>query len=480
VELSGYLAVARRWWWTLIVAAWIAGLTGYLVATTIPPTYESQVKVLVGPLNTDTDTLRASGFLVQTYAQYVTTREVLSSTIQELGLDLAPEDLAAATRATANDVTRILTIRVQADDPQTATDLANTIATELEQLTSQGLSRPEGLTQIIEFARPDETPVAPQVTLLVLLSAAAGMVVATILVLLLEYFGNTVRTRQELASLAKAALLGAVPAPANDPPDLQDLIALDGPSARAAAPYRLISSKLALGTDGTTLRSILVTDTDSEGEAAVVGANLAAAFIRLGRRVVVVDGSGPDGSLTRMHGWQGRPGLTDLMASDRHAALIADPADAAIAGLPAGRGVMDSADPDRLRTLIDRLAGEDGIVVVVCGPVQTTPIMLAFARATDAVILVGRRDRSRRDDVAYVAETLRSVDAPLAGVILAERSFRGLRRDERPAATRTIVPVEIGPEVTSSRSQPTNLTRTSRPRPSTGHASGEAESLSPG
>ena len=88
MELSGYLAIVRRWWWTLIVAAWIAGLTGYLVASTIPPTYESQVKVLVGPLNTDTDTLRASGLLVQTYAQYVTTREVLTSTIQELGLDL--------------------------------------------------------------------------------------------------------------------------------------------------------------------------------------------------------------------------------------------------------------------------------------------------------------------------------------------------------------------------------------------------------
>ena len=166
MDLSGYLAVAKRWWWTLIVAAWIAGLTGYLVATTIQPTYEAQVKVLVGPLNTDTDTLRASGLLVQTYAQYVTTREVLASTIQELGLDLEPDDLAAATRATANDVTRILTIQVQADDPQQASDLANTVATELEQLTSRGLSRPEGLVQIIEFAQPSPEPVAPQVSLI--------------------------------------------------------------------------------------------------------------------------------------------------------------------------------------------------------------------------------------------------------------------------------------------------------------------------
>ena len=112
MELSGYLAIAKRWWWTLIVSAWIAGLAGYIVASGLPPTYESQVKVLVGPINTDTDTLRASGLLVQTYAQVVLTDTVLQSTVKELGLTITPDDFREATRATANDVTRILTIRV--------------------------------------------------------------------------------------------------------------------------------------------------------------------------------------------------------------------------------------------------------------------------------------------------------------------------------------------------------------------------------
>ena len=72
MELSGYIAVVRRWWWTLLVAAWVAGLTGFLVASQIAPTYESRVSLLVGPINTDQNTLRASGQLVQTYAQLVT------------------------------------------------------------------------------------------------------------------------------------------------------------------------------------------------------------------------------------------------------------------------------------------------------------------------------------------------------------------------------------------------------------------------
>jgi capsular polysaccharide biosynthesis protein len=482
VELSGYLAVARRWWWTLIVSAWIAGLTGYLVASTIPPTYESQVKVLVGPLNTSTEVLRSSGLLVQTYAQYVTTREILSSTIQELGLDLTPEDFAAATRATANDVTRILTIRVQAADPQQATDLANTLATELEQLTSGGLSQPEGLIQIIEFARPNDVPVAPQVSLLVILAALAGVVVAIVLVLLLEYFGNTVRTGRELANLAGAPLLGTVPAPGGDPPRDQDLAVLAAPTSRAAAPYRLISAKVALGPESATRQSILVTDADWEGQAAVVAANLAAALSRFGRHVVLVDGSGAGGTITRLHDWQDRPGMSELLADGLSPVLSGDPS-GALSILPAGRARIEGADPERLRQIIRQLAGEHGLVVIAGAPIQASPVTLALAQAADSVILTARRDRSRRDDVAFAGESLRLVGAAPAGVILTERgSLARLRRDARSGIRRAAVPVEVAaqrPAASTAGAGSSRAERRSRARTATSGATRSIAILEP-
>ncbi len=464
MELSGYLAIARRWWWTLIVSAWVAGLTGYLVASTIPPTYESQVKVLVGPLNTSTEVLRSSGLLVQTYAQYVTTREVLASTIQELGLDLSPDEFAEAVRATANDVTRILTIRVQAGDPEQASDLANTLATELEQLTSGGLSRPEGLTQIIEFARPDTVPVAPQVSLLVILAALAGVVVAVVLVLLLEYFGNTVRTRQELQNLAKAPLLGAVAAPSGEPPQPQDLVVQAAPTSRSAAPYRLIAAKVALGPERESLRSILVTDADWEGQAAVVGGNLAGSLGRFGRDVVLVDGAGGGGTLTRLYGWAERDGLAELLTTDLGPVRPA-PGSGTVAVVPAGRSQLDGADPDRLRSLFTELAGDNGIVVVVGAPLQLSPLTLALARATDATVLVARRDRSRREDVEIAAESIRLVGAQLIGTILTERgSARRLRREARAGRPRPVVPVAVEPRRTESGGSSGRTERRSRQR----------------
>ncbi len=442
MDLSGYLAIVRRWWWTLIVAAWIAGLTGWLVASTIPPTYESQAKVLVGPLNTDTDTLRASGLLVQTYAQYVSTREVLASAIQEVGLDLSPAELAASMRVTANDVTRILTIRVQAEDPEQAATLANTIATELEQLTSSGLSRPEGLTQIIEFAEPSLEPVAPQVSLIVMLAAFAGIVVAVVVILLLEYFGDTIRTGRELAALAGVPLLGSVQAASGDKPEAGDLLVLQNPASRSAQPYRLIATKLALGPDPDAFSSVLVLDADSEPEAAVVATNLAAALGRGGRRTALIDGTGPGGTVTRLLGWTEREGLAETLAQDLRPGLP-DSA-GALAGMPGGRIPLEGVAPDDLRTVIEGLTTGGGIAIVVGGPISTSPVSLALARAVDSVVLVARRDRARREDVTLTTEALRMIGIVPVGVILTERpSILGLRREARKGGGARVTPIDI-------------------------------------
>ncbi|HET7473163.1 MAG TPA: GNVR domain-containing protein [Candidatus Limnocylindrales bacterium] len=430
MELSGYLAVAKRWWWTLIVSAWIAGLAGYIVASGLPPTYESQVKVLVGPINTDTDTLRASGLLVQTYAQVVLTDSVLSSTVQELGLNITPDDFRSATRATANDVTRILTIRVQSGDPKQAADLANTLATELEQLTSKGLSQPAGLIQIVEFAQPSTEPVAPQVSLIAILAALAGVVAAVMIVLLLEYFASTIRNGEELATLAGAPALSSVGVASGSRPQLSDVVVDAAPDSRAASAYRLAAAKIAFAGEGRWRRSFVVTDVDWEGQAAVVAANLAAALGRLGRPVVLIDGAGHEGSVSSIYGLVDAPGLTEILAG------AMEPEVDGFGGqrvrvLPSGRLPLDVVDPNRVRELLDSILATDVTVVVSVPPIKDAPQALTFARAAEGVVVVARRDRAHRDDVQFASESIRLVGATVLGVIIAEKA--GLF--ERPRAT---------------------------------------------
>jgi capsular polysaccharide biosynthesis protein/Mrp family chromosome partitioning ATPase len=463
VELSGYLAVAKRWWWTLIVAAWIAGLAGYIVASGIPPTYESQVKVLVGPINTDTDTLRASGLLVQTYAQVVLTDSVLASAVKELGLDLTPDDFRAATRATANDVTRILTIRVQSGDPKRAADLANTLATELEQLTSKGLSQPAGLIQVVEFAQPSETPVAPQVSLIAILAALAGVVAAVVIVLLVEYFSSTIRTSDELATLTGAPALSSVGVAGAGRPALADIVVDAAPDSRAASAFRLAAAKIAFAGEGLPRRSFVVVDVDWEGQAAVVAANLASALARLGRSVVLIDGAGRDGSLTNLYDLSEEAGLGEILDGDLRPDL--EPARASgVRIIGGGRRSLDVVDPARVRGLIDTMLGADLTVVLAVPPIKDAPQALTLAQAVDGVVVVARRDRANREDVQFASESLRLVGATVLGVVIAEKGsvFGRARVVDRARARPMARPLELtdASRVAARTATPTRRTPT--------------------
>jgi succinoglycan biosynthesis transport protein ExoP len=454
VELTGYLAVARRWWWTLLVAMWVAGLAGLLVATRITPTYEAQVQMLVGPINTDSDTLKASGLLVQTYAQLAISSPLLKSTAQEVG-GIDATKLGQNVRATANDVTRVLSIRVQDSDPARAAQVANTMSDELIQLTTGATTRPEGQLEVIGAAVPPTTPIAPQVSLIVLLAMAAGLIGGLVLVIVVEYATDTVRDRSDLARLSGTEVLATIAFDARTP-GVSPL-----PVAEAAAPrspnaiaFRLLASKVAFSEHDAPTRTILVAGV-GEGDSAVVATGIAAAVAGSGHRALVIDGS-PQGDITSSLGLSGRLGLRDIVSREGvepRAALVDGPAGVKV--LPRGEtGATELIAVDRAREILDSLLSAVDLIVIDGGAMQQSAGALSWARAAQESILLVRRGASRRDDLRLAIESLRFVNASIGGSVLVQRSpgrvFGRARSEGRPApAPRASLP----PEVASRLSQ---------------------------
>jgi capsular polysaccharide biosynthesis protein len=434
VELSGYLAVARRWWWTLLVATWVAAISGYVVASQIPPTYEAETQLLVGPYNSDRDTLAASGDLVQTYADLVTTTPLLQSAIAETQATLTPVDLRLVTRVTANNTTRFLTIRVQDTNPAMAAKLANALGDEIIQLASRGTNRPEGSLQTVDFAvaPPVDEPVAPQKSLIVALAALAALIGAMVLVMLVEYLSAAVRSEDELGRLTGMPFFGKVEASRAQPSNSRGLID-QAPESAAAAGYRLVVAKSTFGEGGKAARAIVVVGTASDGTSSQVAANLAAITARGGRQVVLVDADPSDLSATRIFGLLERPGLSDLTGNssiDPNMRLVR--ISSTLRVLPRGATLdQDAIDSTRAASILEGLATSTDLVVVSTGPLHLSAGALAWAQATDSTIIVAARDQARRDDVQYAAESLKLVGVSRVGTVLAERK-RAIRRG-RPA-----------------------------------------------
>jgi capsular polysaccharide biosynthesis protein/Mrp family chromosome partitioning ATPase len=436
VELSGYFAVARRWWWTLLVATWVAAMAGLLVASRIPPTYEAQAQLLVGPINTDADTLKASGQLVQTYAQLAVSTPLLKSTAQEIpGLD--PTKLASAVRTTASDVTRVLQIRVQDSDPARAAQIANTMSDELIQLTTGATTRPEGQLEVISLAVPPTSPIAPQISLIVLLAMAAGLIGGLVLVILVEYATDMVRDSGDLARLARTDVLATIAfeqrTPGKDP---LPVAAAAAPGSANAVAFRLLASKIAVRDGEAPTRTILVTAVGS-GDSAVGATGIAAAVAASGRRVVVVDGAA-DSDITQTLKLGGRSGLREAASGDGGAAPEPVNGPVGIQIVPSGvEGSVELLPVDRSEAILAALLADHDLVVIDGGAVQRSTGALGWARVADHTVVLVRRSMSRRDELRQAMESLRYVNARISGTVLVQRTAS---RGWRPGRTAAVDP----------------------------------------
>jgi len=440
VELTGYLAVARRWWWTLLVATWVAAMAGLLVATRITPTYEAQAQLLVGPINTDSDTLKASGLLVQTYAQLALSPPLLKSTALEAG-NIDPIKLGQNVRATANDVTRILTIRVQDSSAERAASIANKMSDELIQLTTGATTRPEGQLEVIGAAAPPTTPIAPQVSLIVLLAMAAGLIGGLILVIVVEYATDSVRDRSDLARLSGTDVLATVSFDPRVPGEsVLPVAEATAPGSVNAVAFRLLASKVAFSESDVPTRTILVAGV-GDGDSAVVAMGIAAAVAGSGYRAVVIDGSS-DGDVTASLGLTGRLGLREVVIREGiepRSPLVEGPAGVQI--MPRGEtGTAELIAVDRAREILESLLSSVDLIVIDGGPMQRSAGALSWARAAQESILLARRGTSRRDDLRLAVESLRFVNATIGGTVLVQRSpgrvgRRRAARTEAPAQT---------------------------------------------
>ena len=428
MELSGYLATARRWWWTLLVATWIAGLAGYLVATRVPPTYEARAQLLVGPYEGDLNTLRASGQLALTYAQLVTVRPRLDEAIKRLQLETSAGQLVAATRVTANDTNRTLTIRVQDRDPARAAQITNTLAGLLTELVSQGTGRPEGELQILEFAEPPTTPIAPQVSLIAMLTALAGLLGALVVVVLIEYVGATVRSRDDISRLVPVPFLGQLEGSRSSHAQ-RGLVVDRMPISRMASSYRIVATKIVFADTKHPVTSLLVVGAQSGDGTGETAANLATALATSGRRTVLVDGDDVDGEASALLGLHDRPGLAEVVRGQIDLTEVIIPSGPELHVVPVGLSRLDRLDDGIVRSIMDRLLADHDLIVVAGPPTLGSAEALVYARATDAVVVVVRRDQTKRDALAHAVESLTLVGATVLGVVLDARSRGRFRQD---------------------------------------------------
>ena len=224
---NGLIPLLRPWWWLILASAAVSALLAWAFASQEQKTYQADVKLLVGPVSGDLPTVQASGALGRTYAELAHSRPVVVKAARDAHVKLTPSQVDSAVTATSNDVTRLVDIQVRYSDPAAATRLASGVARQLQLLKTKPpdqsgdsvdaiMRDPEivalplkvqktvrnavvgvvgspdvGSLDVVDAPLASRGPVAPKVTLLVLLAALAGALVGSVYALIREGVGGS-------------------------------------------------------------------------------------------------------------------------------------------------------------------------------------------------------------------------------------------------------------------------------------------------
>jgi Mrp family chromosome partitioning ATPase len=357
-SLRWYLEVPWRRLPAVLAALGIVLLVAAFTELRQPAVYETTARVLLGrqdvaaSLTGTPDPVAAQDAtrLSQTMAAVATTEPVLALAEQQLGRT-GGEPLRHST-VTAKDGADLLEFRVRSRDAAVAQRAARAYAAafvryrrdldlqaegaaargvnlRLQRLRAAHAQRSRLYKRLVGEAQklralealqtadalaiggaPQTQQVEPKPLRTVMLALAVGLLLGLALAFVWERLDRRRYAEPQPGERPRLPVLARLP----------EAVAGDGPPATRSAPdgdeaeaYRLLRTSLELANRLSGARSMMVTSTGEQEEKSCSAANLALAFARAGRRVVLVDLSVRAPALHRLLGIAARPGAVDVV-----------------------------------------------------------------------------------------------------------------------------------------------------------------------
>lgn len=173
------------------------------------PMYSSYTKVILSGENTITQNdVVLNKNLVDTYAEVVKSRRVLSQVIKKLDLDLTYEELMNEISVTSVSNTEIIQINVSDKEPEMAANIANATASYFtkEVLDLYKMNN----VNILDEAIVNETPYNINVPKQLLIYIILGIIASSGIIFVLYYFDRTIKSVDQVEQKINLPILGSI------------------------------------------------------------------------------------------------------------------------------------------------------------------------------------------------------------------------------------------------------------------------------
>ena len=451
MDIRDYLRVVRASWALLVLGLVLGAAVAGGVSLLLPKQYTVSSQLFVSTpgapdLATAVSGNQYSEQKVASYAALLTSKDLATSVIDDLGLDRSPQALIEQIEASVVQDTTILDVEVTDPSPQLALDIARSINAEFRTLvrrleTPDGDSSPIRVT-IVATPEAPEAPSSPAVVPNTVLGAIIGLVLAGLVAVLRDRLDTTVKDDESATAASGAPVIGHVP---QDGELGRTRVLEPHSTSTAAEAVRQIRTNLAFLDVDDPPRSIMVTSSIPGEGKTTLAANLAVALAESGLSVTLVEADLRRPQVTRYLGLVEGAGLTDVLTG--RAALEAVVQEAGTERLQVLSSGPIPPNPSELlssaamATLVRQLEADRDIVLIDVPPALPVADASAMAGLVDGVILCARWGSVTTNELERSATILDRLGAHVLGLVLTMVPGRaapvsyGYESENRGAAT---------------------------------------------
>jgi len=275
--------------------------------------------------------------------------------------------------------------------------------------------------EIIQNARPSDTPVSPQRQRNFLFALLGGLVGGLLLAWMSERFDDSVQSPEDVKEGLGLPFLGIVPLIRKLPQGSLTPSIADGKTGLADS-LRVVRTNLIYGSAAAHPKVLAFTSASPGEGKSTVAAGLAILFAQNKARVLLIDADLRRPSVHQLLNVPQSPGLSGSLSTDGPATL--SPRAGPVRGLdvlPAGSTQNLSAErlgSDAMKTLIDQARERYDWVIIDSPPALGLSDASVIATVADGIVVVCSGDKTPRQAVRHVADQLRAVRATILGVVL--------------------------------------------------------------
>ena len=194
-----------------LIATLFSGVMSFFI---ISPKYEASTKLFIGKENSeeqkyDNNDVQMYQKLLTTYAEIITTNDLVEKALNEDNLNLESEKVLKSLTVTPRADTQILEIKYVSTDNSQAKQIVESITNQFMKTSNELI--PNGKVKIIENARMPEKPVSPNKKLNIAIAFLLGFMISIGLAFLLEFLDNTFKTKEQLEKVVGIPVIGIIP-----------------------------------------------------------------------------------------------------------------------------------------------------------------------------------------------------------------------------------------------------------------------------